>query len=404
MKFTLKEKQMDEARPARPTAAAARKATPENPYVLPAGSRKPAATAPTTTAAPTTAPATAPAAQPGPKFGRKPLGAPVTDAPVGSKQAAAQQGAEQGPQQTEPKTPAAPQPPAAPEQTPAKPVSKEKSVSISKKIFGVIPWLSTKIKGDPKLLQAYMGTLNKAQQFAGTPSYIPIIQQGLIAAGVPKAQAEQAARAAAIEAPKPATQTAPGETASTTTPAAGKPAADTAPAAGKPAAGKPAADTAPAAGKPDTAAAATEQPAASGAEQPAQQITQENAQKELFQIAQEANVPQEEDENGFSSIPEMRQIDKVINRIGEENINGVWQKETNGDSDKYIITKFTDEVGKLALYIPWDSKKKSQLESIPGNSIDVMKIRGFTKVDDSDVVSESRIFKRNNRGIFVLKG
>jgi len=205
MKFTLKERSLDEARPAKPRPSAVEKATLQEPYILPKDSKKSPGTVQGVGAppAPTAPPPVIPAAPSPKKQGlklRTPIGAPTTDAPVYSMQAQANQTGgvvQQATDQTKqapPQADQAQQPPAKPAKPDEK--TKEKTATLVKKFLG-IPWFSKTLSGNPKMAQALMGATNKAQQYAGTPNYIPVLRQGFINAGVPKAEADKAAREAA---------------------------------------------------------------------------------------------------------------------------------------------------------------------------------------------------------------
>jgi hypothetical protein len=321
--------------------------------------------------------------------------------------------AQMQPQETPAQAGQAQQPPPAP----AKPENKAKQAEKVKNKYARLinlPFFKQLTASDSKMAQALMGATSKAQQYAGTPNYIPVLTQGFINAGVPKAEADKAAREAANldkqatptqqqPAPKPADKgpaPKPADKGPAPKPADKGPApkpADKGPAP-KPADKGPAANTGgeTAVGKPPTPAA--------GDEQSSQQITQNNAEQELDKIilaaarARVANASAE-----FGEIGGDDDIETIKNKIGEKNLQGVW----SDDNTKLILTKFKTKSG---LFMGIDIPNNSR-EPIMGSTVvstDTLSQKGFKQQDaeseTSQVQTESLIFRKSTRGIFVLKG
>jgi hypothetical protein len=319
----------------------------------------------------------------GPRLNQRPLGRPpigdLKNPQPGSMQAQLKQAdasqkqadaASQAPS-TQPE-----QPPAQPTATPAKPEDKAKQDEKAKEKFARLwnfGFFKSLTASSPEMAKALMGVTSKAQQYAGTPKYIPVLRQGFINAGVPKAEAEKAAREAAkVDQQVAPTQQQPAapnqvEPAQTSTP-------DSTTAAAKSAAE-------PAAIPPEVAASSVAQ-----STQPSNQQT-----TEIPDVSSLPVLDRQKEEEIFSKAN--------IEEIDTEYILGDVYDSTAGKEGQAKLLKFKSEDPEQPLYI---IAKNEQGGGIIGFNISKDRLSNF--IPKKEALKEALMFRKSTRGIFVLKG
>jgi hypothetical protein len=252
-----------------------------------------------------------------------------------------------------------------PKKAPA-PLTPEKKESIKKKYaslwnFGFYKRINT---DNPKLARALLGTLTKAEQYAGTPQYIPILVSALVGAGIPEDKAKETAKVLSKKDSEP-TDTTP-------------PIVPTEPRTANPA------DVTPTAPKTDNPATAAPNSANNGSSELASTIPL----PDLSGLPALDSLTREKIQSNNELLPGDVLGDVVYNNKPAKLLN--FSSEATGGqatNKKYVIAP-----------TPEANENNTQILDVSADELSNF------RPTPAENINESIIFRKSDRGIFVLKG